>query len=227
MISHGIPDTFVDIMVLAGVIIFAITTLSALLCSIFVTRNNLLYLGLQLALLFIVLSMSENWSYPLWFDAIFATLEDFHQTVRALLILSIGFTIDMAIRFFVWDVMIKRDGRLAVPKLLVAVIRALIYLFAGLTIMQFVYGQSITALATLSGAFALIIGLSAQSTLGEMFAGIAIALSQPFRVGDWVKVGSLDEGQVVDMTWRLVRIETRDRNIINVTNRVVSDSPVK
>jgi branched-chain amino acid transport system substrate-binding protein len=82
-------------------------------------------------------------------------------------------------------------------------------------------------LATLSGAFALVIGLSAQSTLGEMFAGIAIALSNPFRVGDWVKIGNLEEGKVIDMTWRLVRIECADLVVLTVTNRVVADSPIR
>jgi len=28
-----------------------------------------------------------------------------------------------------------------------------------------------------------------------MFAGIAIALSRPLRIGDWVKIGNLDEGK--------------------------------
>jgi len=102
-----------------------------------------------------------------------------------------------------------------------------IYLLGFLSIVQFVFGQSVAALATFSGALAVILGLSAQSTLGEMFAGIAIALSRPLRVGDWVKIGELDEGRVTDMTWRLIRIETSDNNTINVTNRVAADLPIR
>lgn len=132
----------------------------------------------------------------------------------------------MALMVFLWNGL-GREGQEAFPRLLVVVVRILIYVTIILVITQFIYDKSITALATLSGAFALIVGLSAQTTLGEMFAGIAIALSRPFAVGDWIKVGNLDEGRVIDMTSRLVRIQTRQRNVINVPNRVCADSPIR
>lgn len=80
---------------------------------------------------------------------------------------------------------------------------------------------------TLSVAFAVVLGLSAQTTLGEMFAGIATAISRPFHIDDWVKIGDLEEGEVIDQTWRSVRIRTRDKTILNVTNCIVADRPVK
>lgn len=99
----------------------------------------------------------------------------------------------------------------------------MIYLVAILIVLQFVYGQSITALATLSGAAVMVLGFSAQSTLGEMFARIAISISRPFKVGDWIKIGDKDEGQVIDQTWRHVQIRTRDRCTLNVPNRTIAE----
>jgi branched-chain amino acid transport system substrate-binding protein len=185
------------------------------------------FLGIQLILLCISVYLSLEWLYPLLLRDVIADPETLHTVTATALFFAVGFTLDMALMVFLWRGPLTRDGQQAFPKLLVAVVRALLYLVVILLVLQFVYDKSITALATLSGAFALILGLSAQTTLGEMFAGIAIALSRPFAVGDWVKVGNLDEGRVIDMTWRLVRIETRDRNVINVPNRVAADAPIK
>jgi branched-chain amino acid transport system substrate-binding protein len=113
-----------------------------------------------------------------------------------------------------------------VPPLLVAAARIVIYLFALLMILQFVFDKPITALAALSGALAVILGLSAQATLGEIFAGIALALSRPFRIGDWVQIGNLDEGRVTGMTWRMVKLETRDRIVLCIPNRSAADQTV-
>jgi potassium efflux system protein len=225
--NPSVPNDFLDVLSLAGIIIFSLTSLSAILSSIFVKKDNLLYLGTQLVLLSIVLFLSTHWSYPLWFSAVFNSAELQLQFVETMFLLSIAYTIDMALNVLVWEGALRRHGEKSVPPLLIGATRALVYLFALLTILQFVFDKSITALAALSGAFALVIGLSAQSTLGEMFAGIAIALSRPLRIGDWVKIGNLDEGKVIDMTWRMVRIETKDRVMLNVPNRSVADQPVR
>jgi small-conductance mechanosensitive channel len=225
--SPDVPNAFFDVLSLAGMIIFSITSLSAVLSSIFVKKDNLLYLGTQLVLLSVSLLLSTHWSYRLWFSGIFDSADSQIQFVETILLLSIAYTIDMALRIFVWEGALRRHDDRSVPPLLIGATRTLVYLFALLTILQFVFDKSITALAALSGAFALVIGLSAQSTLGEMFAGIAIALSRPLRIGDWVKIGHLDEGKVIDMTWRMVRIETKDRVMLNVPNHAVADQSVK
>lgn len=222
-----LPDTMTEVLDLAAVIVFLLTTLSAALSALLIRRDNLFYLGFQLIGLSLALLVSHDWLYDLAFSAVLDSAKTYHELATAAFILSVAYTVDMGLKVIVWQGILVRNGRAAVPPLLVAVVRFLVYLVGGLTILQFVYDQSITALATLSGAFAIVLGLSAQSTLGEMFAGIAIALSRPFRIGDWVKVGHFDEGRVVDMTWRLVRLEMRDRSIVNLTNRMCADSPIK
>ena len=161
------------------------------------------------------------------FSNIMATPEQFSQIILTIAMLSASFGVDSLVNYFIWEGHFTKIHKIQAPGLLVGIVRAAIYIIGVLSILQFVYGQTVTALATISGAFAIILGLSAQTTLGEMFAGIAIAISRPFRIGDWVKIGDLDEGQVVDQTWRLVRIKMRDKTLVNVTNRIVAERPVK
>lgn len=221
------PDGLRHVLDLAALIVFALTSLAAILATSLITRNNFFYLGTQLVLFALALRMSEEWVLGFGLSVIFPTRTSLVMFADTLALASLAFTIDMGLRVFVWRRILRKSGRQAVPPLLVGAVGFIIYLVGFLTIVQFVFGQSVTALATVSGAFAVILGLSAQSTLGEMFAGIAIALSRPLRVGDWVKVGELDEGRVIDMTWRLVRIETRDKDTIHVTNRLVAESPIR
>jgi len=222
----GLPNDLSQVLELAGIAIFFTTAIAAVLASIFVRKTNMLFLGIQLFLLLACFYLSHEWSHKLLLQHFIPDQEFSLRLVLTGLLLSIAFTFDMALMVFLWNG-IGREGPEAFPRLLVVVVRILIYVTIILIITQFIYDKSITALATLSGAFALIVGLSAQTTLGEMFAGIAIALSRPFAVGDWIQVGTLEEGRVIDMTWRLVRIQTRRRNVINVPNRVCADSPIR
>ena len=229
MTNHltGVPNSFLDVVSLAGIIIFSITSVSAVLSSIFIKKDNLLYLGTQLILLALFLRASAHWTYPAWFSELFDSVGQQIQYVTALLLLAIAYTFDMGLKVLVWEGhhLFAHDER-SVPPLLVTATRVVIYLFALLMILQFAFDKPITALAALSGALAVILGLSAQATLGEIFAGIALALSRPFRIGDWVKIGNLDEGRVTDMTWRTVTVETSDRIVLCIPNRSAADQTV-
>lgn len=223
----GVPNDFLDVLSLAGIIIFSITAISAILSSIFVKRDNLFYLGTQIVLLSLVLRISAHWTYPAWFSSLFGNIDELIQAITTLLLLGAAYTLDMGIKVLVWEGSLFRHDHRSVPPLLVASTRVIIYLFASLMILQFVFNKPITALAALSGALAVILGLSAQATLGEIFSGIALALSRPFRVGDWVKIGNHDEGRVIEMTWRMVMIETRDRFVLCIPNRSAADQTVQ
>ncbi|CAN7448974.1 mechanosensitive ion channel family protein [Phyllobacterium sp. LjRoot231] len=225
--NPAMPNSLVTVLELAAILILLTATIGALL-SVFITkRSGLIHLGLQLSLLLFMLYISQSWVYPLVFSPIFASLQQFSRTTATLCIMSSAFGINMMLKIYVWEGRLFQHEGASVPQLLVALVQGMIYLVAVLVILQFVYGQSITALATLSGAAAVVLGFSAQSTLGEMFAGIAISISKPFKVGDWIKVGDRDEGQVIDQTWRHVQIRTRDRCVLNIPNRAIADAPIK
>ena len=50
-------------------------------------------------------------------------------------------------------------------------------------------------LLTTSAVGAVVVGFALQDTLGNLFAGLAIQIEKPFRVGQWVAIGDR-EGQV-------------------------------
>lgn len=68
---------------------------------------------------------------------------------------------------------------------------------------------------------AVVIGLALQDTLGNLFAGLAIQVEKPFRVGDWVTIGGTD-GLVSEVTWRATKMRTKDGNFVVVPNSVLA-----
>ena len=102
-----------------------------------------------------------------------------------------------------------------------------IYILASFGIIAFVFDQKITSLLATSGLLAMIIGLAIQANISNVFSGIAINIERPFVVGDWIKIGDLEEGEVVDITWRTVRIKSRNGFTISVPNGQASEMPVQ
>lgn len=54
------------------------------------------------------------------------------------------------------------------------------------------------------------------------FAGLAIQVDRPFKVGHWIRVGDFD-GQVVEVTWRATKIRTKAGNMVILPNNIVED----
>lgn len=80
-------------------------------------------------------------------------------------------------------------------------------------------------LFTTSAIGALVIGLAVQDTLGNLFAGLAIQVEKPFRVGDWIRAAQ-NEGQVMEVTWRATKIRTKAGTQVVIPNNVLSKDVV-
>jgi CRP-like cAMP-binding protein len=64
-----------------------------------------------------------------------------------------------------------------------------------------------------------------QDTLGNLFAGLAIQIEKPFRVGQWVAIGDR-EGQVQEITWRATKLRTKNGQFLIVPNSVMGKEPI-
>ena len=80
-------------------------------------------------------------------------------------------------------------------------------------------------LLTTSAVGAVVVGFALQDTLGNLFAGLAIQIEKPFRVGHWILVSGR-EGQVQEITWRATKLRTKDGEFLVVPNSIVSKEPV-
>jgi small-conductance mechanosensitive channel len=84
-----------------------------------------------------------------------------------------------------------------------------------------------TAIAS-SGIAAVVLGLAAQSTLANVFAGIALSAStsRPFDIGDRIKIDNYDPGFVENITLRHTVIKTYQNEIIYIPNSIAGSSTI-
>jgi small-conductance mechanosensitive channel/CRP-like cAMP-binding protein len=111
-------------------------------------------------------------------------------------------------------------------KLLRDLLAGLVYLAAALAIIAYVLDLPIQGLLATSGVVAIILGLALQSTLGDVFSGIVLNFSQPYRPGDWISLEGGTDGRVIEMNWRATHVLTGRRDLAIVPNSTIAKSKI-
>ena len=111
-------------------------------------------------------------------------------------------------------------------KLVQDLLAGLIYLAALFAIVSYVFDLPIQGLLATSGVVAIILGLALQSTLGDVFSGIVLSFSRPYRPGDWISVEGGTDGRVIELSWRATSILTARRDLAIVPNSTIAKSKI-
>jgi len=111
-------------------------------------------------------------------------------------------------------------------KLLRDLLSGLVYLAASLAIIAYVFDLPIQGLLATSGVIAIILGLALQSTLSDVFSGIVLNFSRPYRPGDWISLEGGTEGRVIEMNWRATHVLTGRRDLAIVPNSTIAKSRI-
>ncbi len=123
------------------------------------------------------------------------------------------------VRLFVVFERKPREARL-IQDLLVA----MIYVGASLSIVSYVFSVPVGTLIATSGIVAVILGLALQSTLSDVFSGIALNLGRPYTVGDWIVIDSGRQGRVIETNWRATHLLNGDNDLVVIPNSTLAKS---
>jgi small-conductance mechanosensitive channel/CRP-like cAMP-binding protein len=105
------------------------------------------------------------------------------------------------------------------------ILRAVIFVGAGVAAIAHVLELPVRGLLATSGAVAIVLGLAVQSTLSDVFSGVVLNATEPFGVGDWVFIGEL-EGEVVESNWRATTLMNPHGNIVVIPNSVAAKASI-
>ncbi|MFI5337147.1 MAG: mechanosensitive ion channel family protein [Opitutales bacterium] len=86
-------------------------------------------------------------------------------------------------------------------------------------------GAKIGVFLTSLGIGGLAFALAAQDTIANLFGSFVVVIDQPFRVGDYVKIGTA-EGNVEDIGLRSTKIRTAARTLIVIPNKAVASEAI-
>ncbi len=132
--------------------------------------------------------------------------------------------INVAAERFIWTPLEEKTG--PIPNIIRNFFAMAVYIMAITCIIVFVYEKEFTSLLATSGMLAMIIGLAIQVNISNVFSGIVINMERPFRIGDWVQIAGLEEGEVVDINWRATRIRNRSGCTLSIPNSIASESVI-
>jgi small-conductance mechanosensitive channel len=129
--------------------------------------------------------------------------------------------VDGAIRRWLWYGRLAENGRSRVPDIVIGLASLSGYGLTVLAVASLMLGLDVTAVAATSGVVAIVLGVSAQQTLGQVFAGLALNLSRPFRIGDSLQVDGI-WGRVMQADWRAVTLRTYEGTQVTLPNTLVA-----
>ena len=93
---------------------------------------------------------------------------------------------------------------------------------AGVVATLAAFGYPVATLVAGLGIGGLALAFGAQKTVENLFGSISLAVDQPFRVGDFVKVQDF-VGNVESIGLRSTRFRTLDRTVVSIPNGQVAD----
>jgi MscS family membrane protein len=115
------------------------------------------------------------------------------------------------------------DAMLPIMEKLGMIVIPLIAIMAIFSIM----GYDLTVLLVGAGFLGIVIGLAAQSTLANFFAGMQMLVERPFKVGDSLLLENGNHGEIVHLGLRATEIlDTTNDYIIVIPNDKMANNPI-
>jgi small-conductance mechanosensitive channel len=103
---------------------------------------------------------------------------------------------------------------------------AIFLVVAALALSQFTELKRLaTGILASTAVLGLIVGFAAQHTIANMVAGVQLAVSQPFRIGD--RIGFEEtEGRVTDITLSYTYVDPGDGSAVVIPNQLLVEGVV-
>jgi small-conductance mechanosensitive channel len=138
------------------------------------------------------------------------------QIVYLILITIIAVTIERLITKYLSSFSIRTKLEPNTANKLVLTFRILILFFTLVTISR-VGGLPSELFISLSAVIGAAVGFASQKTIGNFIAGLYLLSVRPFKVGDYVKIGTV-EGVAQEITLNYAKIRTAGNNTVAISN---------
>ncbi len=149
--------------------------------------------------------------------------------VRTLIVVIWGYTFARSIRIVLRGLSRERGGTSVVQARTLPLFENLAFVFifgAALYLILVSWRVDVTAWVASAGVVGIAIGFAAKDTLSNLFAGIFIIADAPYKLGDFVVLGTGERGMVTDIGLRSTRILTRDDIEVIIPNAVIGNATI-
>lgn len=129
------------------------------------------------------------------------------------------------VRRYLWEIYFGQKRQTDIPRFLQELLALIVFLVAGILVLNLVYGQNVPGLVAGSGIVAVILGLAMQDLLGNVFSGLSIHIGKPFKPGDWLIIDN-QHAEVMEVNWRSTRLRNNDHIYLDIPNSHITKSTI-
>jgi small-conductance mechanosensitive channel/CRP-like cAMP-binding protein len=197
---------------IATVIIWFGAFFGALIIGRLLKRRAGVRLGVSFQLFCIALAFYAATSF-------YGVTVKWHNIVAtAVIALATAFVVALLDRYL-WDAYFEKARQTPIPHFLRQVVALLLGVIAFLLVLILVYHAEgyLGALFATSGIVAVVLGFAMQDLIGGIIAGIALQISRPYKVGDWLHIQDRF-AEVMEINWRSTRLRTNDAIYLDIPN---------
>ncbi|PIE88932.1 MAG: mechanosensitive ion channel protein [Acidobacteria bacterium] len=151
------------------------------------------------------------------------------QKVINTLIIAFWVFAGMGFGAFFVDWAYERKGQTLIQlrtKPLFIMILKIVVFVVGSYLALLTWGKNATALLTSASVVGLVLGFAAKDSLANLFSGVSIMADAPYKIGDYIVLGSGERGHVTNIGLRSTRIMTRDDVEIIIPNSVIGNEKI-
>ena len=105
-------------------------------------------------------------------------------------------------------------------------LRILVVIVGSLTILATI-GINITGLFACLGIVGLAVSMGSQDSVANLVGTVNILIDRPYKVGDWITVGSTIDGDVEEIGFRSTKIRMFDKTLMSVPNAKLAGETIK
>ncbi len=131
--------------------------------------------------------------------------------------------------FEVWDKVISRRTKSIIDDTILPILskftKAAIWIFATIGVISS-WGVQVAPFLAGLGIAGIAVGFAVKDSLANIFAGIALAFDNAYRIGDKIRLADGTVGTVHDITLRSTRIQTYDGDLVMIPNGKIANDNV-
>ena len=147
------------------------------------------------------------------------------RVLLALVVFFIGIQLIKLVRRILRKSFERRNVDVGVSRFLDSLVKTVLYILL-LFMIASSFGLDATSVVALVGSAGVAIGLAVQGSLSNFAGGVLILLLKPFKLGDYIRDASGNEGTVEDVQLFYTRLITPDRHMVVVPNGELANSNI-
>jgi small-conductance mechanosensitive channel len=147
-------------------------------------------------------------------------IENLNKSIYLIETLVFALAVIKALMFALVELFLHSRKGVEIPRIIQDTLFALLYFILIMIILKEVLNINLTSILTTSAVLTMVLGLSLQDNLSNLFSGLAIQLEKPFSIGEWINFED-SIGKVKELSWRSVKLLTLENDLLIIPNNKI------